>query len=60
VVERNLMARRAHEPGGIIIDLDPERRKRIKDYEEAMRVSERQLARLSEESGGRLWLPEIF
>jgi len=54
------MSRRAHEPGGIIIDLDPERRKQIKAYEEAMRVSEKQLARLSEESGGRIWLPESF
>ena len=50
--------RRAHEPGGVIVDLDPERRKRIKQYEEAMRASEKQLNAIAEESGGRMWLPE--
>lgn len=49
-----------HEPGGIIADLDPERRKQIKDYEDAMRVSEKQLTTLSDETGGRIWLPESF
>jgi VWFA-related protein len=50
--------RRAHEPGGVIVDLDPERRKRIKQYEAAMRASEKQLNAIAEESGGRMWLPE--
>lgn len=52
--------RRAHEPGGIIANLDPERRRQIKDYEDAMRVSEKQLTALSDETGGRIWLPEFF
>lgn len=50
----------ARRPGGVVFDLDPERRRKIKAYEEAMRVSEKQLAQLSEESGGRIWLPESF
>jgi hypothetical protein len=50
--------RRAHEPGGVIVDLDPERRKRIKQYEAAMRTSEKQLNAIAEESGGGMWLPE--
>jgi VWFA-related protein len=50
----------ANRPGGVIFDLDPARRHQIKAYEEAMRVSEKQLAQLSEESGGRIWLPESF
>ena len=49
--------RRAHEPGGIIVDLDPERRRAIKQYEAAMRASEAQLTAMTEESGGRIWLP---
>lgn len=52
--------RKMHEPGGIIVDLDPERRRQIKDYEAAMRVSEKQLTALSDETGGRIWLPESF
>jgi VWFA-related protein len=58
--EEGTFARRAHQPGGVIIDLDPERRARIKAYEAAMEVSEKQLTELSEESGGRIWLPETF
>ncbi len=50
--------RRVYEPGGVIFDLDPERRNRIKQYEEAMRASEKQLSALAEDSGGRMWLPE--
>jgi VWFA-related protein len=50
--------RRAHQPGGIIVDLDPERRRAIKQYEAAMRASEAQLTAMAEESGGRIWLPE--
>lgn len=53
-------ARRAAAPGGLVWDLDPARRRNIKAYEEAMRVSEKQLSQLSEESGGRIWLPESF
>lgn len=54
------MANRAHQPGGVIFDLDPERRRQIKAYEEAMKLSEKQLVQFSEESGGRIWLPESF
>ncbi|MEK6279727.1 MAG: VWA domain-containing protein [Acidobacteriota bacterium] len=54
----NEAVRRAHEPGGIIVDLDPERRRVIKQYEAAMRASETQLTAMTEESGGRIWLPE--
>ena len=50
--------RRAHEPGGVVVDLDPERRRVIKQYEAAMRASETQLTAMTEESGGRIWLPE--
>ncbi len=52
--------RSMHEPGGVIADLDPERRKRIKDYEAAMRAAEIQLTALSQETGGQSWLPESF
>lgn len=54
------MAHQAHQPGGVIFDLDPERRRQLKAYEEAMKLSEKLLAQFSEESGGRIWLPESF
>jgi VWFA-related protein len=50
--------RRLHDPGGMIVDLDPERRKRIKKYEAAMARAEVELAALSNETGGRTWIPE--
>ena len=58
--EEGSVANRAHQPGGFIIDMDPERRRQIKAYEEAMKLSEKELTRFSEESGGRIWLPEFF
>jgi hypothetical protein len=59
--EEGAVAQRAHQPGqGVIFDLDPERRRQIKAYEEAMKLSEKQLAQFSEESGGRIWLPTNF
>jgi VWFA-related protein len=59
--EEGSVAQRAHQSGsGVIFDLDPERRRQIKAYEEAMKVSAKELARVSEESGGRMWLPESF
>jgi VWFA-related protein len=59
--EEGGVAQRAHQPGsGVIFDMDPERRKQIKAYEEAMKLSEKQLSRVSEESGGRMWLPGSF
>jgi VWFA-related protein len=50
--------RHLHKPGGRAFDLDPERRRRIKEYEEAMRQSELELASLAKETGGNIWLPE--
>jgi hypothetical protein len=50
--------RRLHQPGGKTADLDPERRRRIRDYERAMSDSEVQLKSLSSESGGQISLPE--
>ena len=58
--DEGTFARRAAQPGGVIFDLDPERRRQLKKYEEAMRTSEKQLSKLAEESGGRIWLPETF
>lgn len=58
--EEGAFAKRAHQPSGVIFDLDFERRREIKAYQEAMRVSEKQLSRLADESGGRIWLPESF
>ena len=49
-----------HKPGGIIVDLDPDRRRQIKEYEAAMRASEWQLVSLARETGGHIWLPESF
>lgn len=58
--EEGQLARRAAQPGGVIFDLDPQRRRQLKKYEEAMRSSEKQLSKIAEESGGRIWLPETF
>ena len=52
--------RRAHEPGGVIADIDPERQRQVRAYEAAMRASEKQLTDLTAETGGRIWLPESF
>jgi hypothetical protein len=52
--------RRMHEPGGVIVDMDPGRRQQIKDYEKAMRQSEWQLTALARETGGFVWVPETF
>src|SRR5438552_3402244 len=52
--------RQLHKPGGKTIDLDPERRRQIKQYEEAMIEGEFLLASLSKEAGGNIWLPETL
>jgi len=52
--------RRAHEPGGVIADIDPERQRQVRAYEAAMRTSERQMTDLTTETGGHIWLPESF
>ncbi len=49
--------RQLHKPGGKTIDLDPERRQRIKQYEEAMIEGEFLLTSLAKEAGGNIWLP---
>ena len=56
--EEGAIAKGAHQPGGVIFDLDRQRRHEIKAYEDAMKISEKQLAQLAEDSGGRIWLPE--
>ena len=45
-------------PGGITIDLDRGRQRRLKDYVEQMNKSEPPLAALVDDTGGRIWLPE--
>jgi len=50
--------RQLHKPGGKTFDLDPDRRRRIKQYEEAMTEGEFMLTSLSKEAGGNIWLPE--
>ena len=50
--------RALHKPGGKTFDLDPERRRQIKQYEEAMIEGDFMLTSLSKEAGGNIWLPE--
>jgi VWFA-related protein len=52
--------RQLHKPGGKTIDLDPERRRKIKQYEEAMIEGEFMLTSLAKEAGGNIWLPETL
>lgn len=52
--------RRMHKPGGKTADADPKRIIRVEDYEEAMRAAQPELKFLSDETGGRFWLPESF
>jgi hypothetical protein len=52
--------RRQHKPGGIIADVDPERLRRVREYERAMIEGEGELKALSNETGGHIWLPESF
>jgi Mg-chelatase subunit ChlD len=50
--------RQLHKPGGKTFDLDPLRRRQIKQYEEAMIEGELLLTSLSKETGGNISLPE--
>jgi len=52
--------RRLHKPGGKTADVDPERQRRVREYEQAMDGSEWRLKSLSNETGGHIWLPESF
>ena len=49
--------RQMHKPGGKTFDLDPMRRRQIKEYEAAMVEGELMLTSLSREAGGNIWLP---
>ena len=50
--------KQVQKPGGIIVDLDSKRRRQLKDYQNALRVSQPQLQQLAEDTGGGIWLPE--
>src|SRR5947207_11066969 len=50
--------RQMHKPGGKTFDLDPARRRQIKQYEADMIEGELMLTSLSREAGGNIWLPE--
>jgi VWFA-related protein len=50
--------RQLHKPGGKTFDLDPARRRQIKQYEEDMIEGELMLTSLAREAGGNIWLPE--
>lgn len=50
--------RQLHKPGGKTFDLDPARRRQIKQYQAAMIEGELMLTSLSSEAGGKIWLPE--
>jgi VWFA-related protein len=50
--------RQLHKPGGKTFDLDPARRRQIKEYQAAMIEGELMLTSLSKEAGGTIWLPE--
>jgi hypothetical protein len=52
--------RRLHQPGGVTLNIDPARLRRVREYERAMSDSESQLTSLCIESGGHMWLPESF
>jgi len=52
-----LQLRRLHKPGGKTFDLDPARRRQIKEYEDAMLEGELMLTSVSREAGGSIWLP---
>jgi VWFA-related protein len=50
--------RQLHKPGGKTFDLDPERRRQIKRYQDDMIEGEFMLTSLSKETGGNIWLSE--
>jgi len=50
--------RRLHKPGGRIVNADPQRQQRVRDYEDTMAAVQAQLKYLTNETGGRFWLPE--
>jgi len=52
--------RQLHKPGGKTFDLDPARRRQIKQYEEEMIEGEFLLTSLAKEAGGNIWLPETL
>jgi VWFA-related protein len=50
--------RQLHKPGGKTFDLDPDRRRLIREYEKDMVEGELMLTSLSKEAGGTIWLPD--
>jgi VWFA-related protein len=51
-------AKQLHKPGGIIVDLDSQRRRQLKDYQQALGDSQAELQQLAQDTGGGIWLPE--
>ena len=52
--------RQLHKPGGKTFDLDPDRRRQIREYEKDMVEGELMLTSLSKEAGGAIWLPDTL
>jgi VWFA-related protein len=51
-------AKQLHKPGGVILDLDSKRRRQLKDYQQALLISQAELQQLAQDTGGGIWLPE--
>jgi VWFA-related protein len=51
-------AKQLHKPGGVILDLDLKRRQQLKDYQQALLISQAELQQLAQDTGGGIWLPE--
>jgi VWFA-related protein len=56
--KRDNILKQAHEPGGVIVDLDQDRRRQLKRYQRALQLSQIQLEAMARETGGDIWLPE--
>lgn len=50
--------KRAHKPGGIIVDVDSKRRRQFMGYREALVMSQTELHQLAQDTGGGIWFPE--
>jgi len=50
--------KKAHKPGGIIVDLDSKRRRQFKEYQKALLMGQTQLQELAQDTGGGIWFPE--
>jgi len=56
--KRANIAKQAHDPGGIVVDLDPDRRRKLKEYQRAAQISQVQLESMAADTGGGFWVPE--